>query len=491
MKKIIIVFVMLIGLMASIFTSCTEKKPLGSGSFESGMQITSSDVAENTDVQTSSGETDENSSQQSKDEQNVSSDKSSSSKKPSGNGQTSKNPTTSNKTSSTLGVNSGNGGGGVSSENKGNEEIEGPEKLPTSDNTKLTPIPESEYYGWKELSQSGTEAEKKAYKLIVEKMKVFEPTIKFDFTITRNEFNKACKFYRADFPQHFWVAESYNEQFTAESDKLISVKFNFTTEDKNEIKNQKARFDSSANTILSKVCGSMSDFEKELIIHNEIVKLVDYDVNLSSNSHTAYSALVNKIAVCSGYSRAFQYLLREAGVQAIPVYGKMKNGNGYISHEWNMVKINNDYYHIDITADDPVISGGAIHVFDFSYFNVTESLIKSDHVIEPNRNVLTLPDAKSDRENFYKHYGFEFSTLDVTLFARSLAFSAVNDYDYAYFKVNGIGEKETIDFVTKNYKTIFELANKMLSDKKIVLDGSIEYITNSEYQTYDLKIKCQ
>ena len=369
--------------------------------------------------------------------------------------------------------------------------MDNPEKLPVSDNTKLTPIPASEYYGWKELSKNGSEAEKKAYKLIVQKMEAYEPLIEFDFAITRDEFNKACKYYRADYPQHFWVAETYNEQFPAGSDKLISVEFEFTTTNKNTIRDQKAKFDKAANDILSDISGSMSDFEREVIIHNDLVKLADYDIQMAYDSHTAYSALVNKKAVCSGYARAFQYLLREAGIQAIPVYGKMKSGNSYILHEWNMVKIGNDFYHIDVTADDPVINGGAIHIFDFSYFNVTESLIKKDHVIDFDRNILTLPTAKAERENYYKHFGFEFSSLDVTLFARSLAHSAVNGYDYAYFKVDGISEKQVMDFVMKNYKKIFELANRMLSDKQIVMDGKIEYISNAEFGTYDLKIKCK
>ena len=61
---------------------------------------------------------------------------------------------------------------------------------------------------------------------------------------------------------------------------------------------------------------------------------------------TAYGCLVNGKTVCSGYAKAFQFILQNLGYESILVAGEGADG----LHAWNMVKIDDDYYYFEVTA---------------------------------------------------------------------------------------------------------------------------------------------
>lgn len=121
----------------------------------------------------------------------------------------------------------------------------------------------------------------------------------------------------------------------------------------------------------------MSDeYTAELSIHDYIVMNCSYTEN-AKNASNAYGCLVDGEAVCSGYSRATMILLYEAGIESMLVGGTgITSENESISHMWNIVWIDGEPYHLDVTWDDPTSSSNAIsHLF----FNLTTEHISSDH----------------------------------------------------------------------------------------------------------------
>ncbi len=111
----------------------------------------------------------------------------------------------------------------------------------------------------------------------------------------------------------------------------------------------------------------MDDHEKVKAIHDYIVKHVSYDT--SYKAYTAYEALVNRSAVCQGYALLTYQLLKEAGIENHFVTG---TGDGQ-PHAWNLVKIENKWYHLDTAFDDPVPDEqGRV---TYSYFNLSDEQI--------------------------------------------------------------------------------------------------------------------
>lgn len=131
-----------------------------------------------------------------------------------------------------------------------------------------------------------------------------------------------------------------------------------------------------AEEMNSHLSDDMTDFEKELYIHDILVKRCIYDCD-TDGTNLAYSCIVNGIASCEGYSKATKFLLEKAGIECYNVIGDAKNMQGeYESHMWNIVKIDGSYYYLDTTWDDPTEDADVIsHV----YFNITEDELSIDH----------------------------------------------------------------------------------------------------------------
>lgn len=85
---------------------------------------------------------------------------------------------------------------------------------------------------------------------------------------------------------------------------------------------------------------------------------VDYDLIHKKNGHyhlksTAYGALVNGYAVCQGYAVAAYRLLRELGEECRVITGTVLLPDGSAEeHAWNIVRIGDVYYQLDITWND-------------------------------------------------------------------------------------------------------------------------------------------
>ena len=123
---------------------------------------------------------------------------------------------------------------------------------------------------------------------------------------------------------------------------------------------------------------SMSDAEKFLVIHDYIVSNFDYDITYSN--HDIVSFVEQRVGVCQAYSLFFKDAATRIGLECELVNSEV------MYHEWNRVKIGNNWYHIDTTWDDPTtyyegcyyggISGRANH----NYFLLDDTTIAdSDH----------------------------------------------------------------------------------------------------------------
>ncbi len=139
-----------------------------------------------------------------------------------------------------------------------------------------------------------------------------------------------------------------------------------------ETKEQTEYVMKQAKAIVSSITQvGMDDHEKVKAIHDYVVKHVSYDT--SYKAYTAYEALVNRSAVCQGYALLTYQLLKEAGIENHFVVG---TGDGQ-PHAWNLLKIENKWYHLDTTFDDPVPDEqGRV---TYSYFNLSDEQIARNH----------------------------------------------------------------------------------------------------------------
>jgi len=156
----------------------------------------------------------------------------------------------------------------------------------------------------------------------------------------------------------------------------------------------------------------MSEYEKELYVHDYMITNCEYNDTGSEMRLTVYGAIINKQANCEGYSRGTQFLLNKLGVKTRVIIGDASNGSGGVEgHMWNIVTIDGKEYNFDATWDDHQISGISSKSIPPShmYMNIPTSEIISTHKASDERyySGCIYNDA-----SYYKMNGLLFSTYD-------------------------------------------------------------------------------
>ncbi len=222
---------------------------------------------------------------------------------------------------------------------------------------------------------------------------------------------------------------------------------------KEEYKKASADMSLKRDLIIASLSDLTDEFKTELEIHDYIIANCVYKLEDEVYSYSsAYGALVDGKAACEGYSKAAKYVFDKVGIESILVSGKASgDGRDDGDHMWNIVKINGDYYHLDLTWDDPVSSDStsmSIH----TYFNLTDEAIGINH-----SDFSYSPGCTATEENYSIKHGLRFENYsdkdDSKL--RSLL---VNEYNS--------GEKNIqISFVNKSsYDNAFK---SLITNKKI------------------------
>lgn len=199
----------------------------------------------------------------------------------------------------------------------------------------------------------------------------YETELNIEYSSSRknlkNTIKSAIESVQSENEYVYFVLKSYSYNYSYIKKNpitFITIKFSYY-----ETKSESDYVDTKSKEILRTIIkDNMDDFEKEKVIHDWIVNNVTYDT--SKKIHSAYSALnsPNK-TVCQGYALLTYRMMNNAGIQTIMVPGK---GSG-VSHLWNMVNINNNWYHLDVTWDDPINNQNKLY---YNYFNLTNKEIK-------------------------------------------------------------------------------------------------------------------
>ena len=219
-----------------------------------------------------------------------------------------------------------------------------------------------------------------------------------------------------DFPEIFWV--DWNKTGTRNTARISPVYW--ITREQREARQKE--LDAAATQLLCGISPFMEDYDKALQLFHRLLNSVDYDsVGLAKQKkidfwkrgvddlRTVYGALVKKKCVCVGYAVAYQYLLQKLGMEAVQRVGwKIKDEKS--GHAWTIVKMDGEYYHVDVThADgsntDPQKNSSG---YSMCHFGVTDAEI--DKIWKPGDE--RLPRCTATKCNYFVHEGLYFETFD-------------------------------------------------------------------------------
>ena len=97
-----------------------------------------------------------------------------------------------------------------------------------------------------------------------------------------------------------------------------------------------------------KLNSEMSEYEKAKVYFDWVCNNCEYDFNCSDTGlgHSAYGVFQNKLAVCDGYTAAYNLLLKLEGIECTAT--DRKNAD----HMWTIAVLDGTRYHIDVTWGD-------------------------------------------------------------------------------------------------------------------------------------------
>lgn len=225
----------------------------------------------------------------------------------------------------------------------------------------------------------------------------------------------------ADNPQFFHLGNTYGvdgRQYGGQK-RLTALKLTYIMTAA-ERQPAAAALEQAVQDLLDTVTAD-GDFEKERQLHDALLSHCEYHTTAAQSpapasgfphAFSSYGALVDRRAVCEGYSRAFQLLLWRAGLSATVVSGYDSQGE---AHMWNAVRIDGDWYQVDATWNDTDRPEGSSHV----YFNLTEQEMLRTHRLDPEN---PLPVAcTGTAAQYYRRTGTYLDTLRLEQVARGVA----------------------------------------------------------------------
>ncbi|MDD6799779.1 MAG: transglutaminase domain-containing protein [Firmicutes bacterium] len=190
----------------------------------------------------------------------------------------------------------------------------------------------------------------------------------------------------ADYPEYelyFNIVEVFDNNTTTVA--LRSTYFfpsdpNYkNVEDTSALKEELEIFDAECNLIVEAIPENFSTYDKYRYLAAVITIRTIYDYSFTGGPKTmsAYGAIEGSVAICQGYSRAFEYLCRKANLWCKIVIGISQN----TAHAWNLVKLESGTYHVDVTWSDADMNATLDEGWHEYFMLTQEQILSKDHEI--------------------------------------------------------------------------------------------------------------
>lgn len=250
----------------------------------------------------------------------------------------------------------------------------------------LTAGEAAQRYPYQQLSSK----EKQLYAALYYGIADYQETIELPGTFTDREYEKVYLLITMQEPQFFYLDPTYQL-----SEIMTEAHINYRVpQDRAEALTEKLEI--KADSMLDRLSPTQSEAQRLLMLHDLLAANCEYGESFDSDN--ICGSLLQGTALCEGYAKAFLYLTRRAGLEAMCVTGKTDRGE---LHAWNIAAIGGSYCHVDVTWDDDSRYGDCC---SHACFGMPDSAF-TDHTADTSG--YKPPVCSADSETYYSLYGFE------------------------------------------------------------------------------------
>ena len=156
----------------------------------------------------------------------------------------------------------------------------------------------------------------------------------------------AIRWVMRDNPDIFWFSYQYRFDPSA---KMVSFKYTFSEKRCQLI--QKSIDDVVKNDFCLSYVRTLSELDKVMYVYKWLLSYCNYNI-VSAYNQSIASVFMRRNSVCTGYAKAAQYLFQLLDINSQIVFGRLNNDKESGRHCWNIIKVNQQYYHLDICLGD-------------------------------------------------------------------------------------------------------------------------------------------
>lgn len=173
----------------------------------------------------------------------------------------------------------------------------------------------------------------------------------YDYKVSSEDVEKFLAFVHQQYPEYYYL-EGIAGGTVDKEGNIKKLNLNYSI-DKGQMIEDRAFMEAETDKVINKIGKDWSELEKALYIHDwlDVSFMYDYDLfeNPGSENHDILSFLKDKRGVCQSYAYTFIYVMHRLNMNAYCVISETDN------HAWNVVQIEDNWYHVDATYDDPIL----------------------------------------------------------------------------------------------------------------------------------------
>lgn len=253
----------------------------------------------------------------------------------------------------------------------------------------------------------------------------------FDSDTVLEKFNQILSYYvLLDHPEIFWTEGGFEftSSYVNENDETVyNIPIMYGCQ-QSEVEGLQSELDAEVEKILGAIPDG-NDYEKTLWTYEQIMDNTIYIdrpfLSLGQNlNYSMYNLFVNGKSNCNGYAKALSYILNRLSIPCTIAIGECDDGQ---LHAWNIIQLDDEYYHLDATWDDRYNQyslSGTTESYGHAYFCV------NDNDIYKSRNLVDYfytPKCESDKYNYFIYNNLYFEEVNDKAFDKAIAFYVNNN----------------------------------------------------------------
>ena len=237
------------------------------------------------------------------------------------------------------------------------------------------------------------------YDMIYNALISYEPGVSLFGLANSNQVDRIAQLVIQENPSIFYVS-GFQLQISLGAIK-VSPQYTMSQAESQKLSNECERI---ARRVLPSF-PNQSLYDRAVYVHDTIIRSVDYKNDGSISAHSILSPFLSKYGVCDGFANVFKFMLDLLHIPAIIVSGQAKSHaqSGYGPHAWNMIEIDRQWTHVDVTFDATI---GSKHLIRHDYFGLPARDISLDHSFEKGM----YPAAPASSMEYYQRNGLVMST---------------------------------------------------------------------------------